>query len=52
MPPENSGYMVAAYIVTAVVLVGYAVLLMRRARRALGKVGTEALRMRDVSSET
>jgi hypothetical protein len=35
MPPENGGYMVAAYIVTAVVLVGYAVLLVRRARRAL-----------------
>jgi hypothetical protein len=35
MPPENGGYMVAAYIVTAVVLVGYAVLLVRRARRAV-----------------
>jgi hypothetical protein len=35
MPPENSGYMVAAYVVTAVVLVGYAVLLVRRARRAI-----------------
>jgi heme exporter protein D len=35
MPPENQGYMVAAYVVTAVILVGYAVLLVRRARRAL-----------------
>jgi hypothetical protein len=35
MPPENGSYMVAAYIVTAAVLVGYAVLLVRRARRAL-----------------
>jgi hypothetical protein len=35
MPPENGGYMVAAYVVTAVILVGYAVLLVRRARRAV-----------------
>jgi hypothetical protein len=35
MPPENGGYMVAAYVITAVVLVGYAVLLVRRARRAI-----------------
>lgn len=35
MPPENSGYMVAAYLITAVVLIGYAVLLVRRARRAI-----------------
>ena len=35
MPPDNGGYMLAAYIVTAVVLVGYAVLLIRRARRAI-----------------
>ena len=35
MPPENGGYMVAAYIVTAVILVGYAVMLVRRARRAI-----------------
>jgi hypothetical protein len=30
--PQNSGYMVAAYIVTAVILVGYAVSLWRRSR--------------------
>jgi hypothetical protein len=35
MPPENQGYMVAAYVVTAVILVGYALLLVRRARRAI-----------------
>jgi len=28
--PANSGYMVAAYIVAAVILVGYALLLARR----------------------
>jgi hypothetical protein len=37
MPPENGGYMVAAYVVTAVILVGYAVGLSRRARRAVQK---------------
>ena len=31
MPPDNGGYMVAAYVVTAVILVGYAVMLVRRA---------------------
>lgn len=41
MPPENGSYMVAAYIVTAVVLVGYAVMLVRRARRAIERVGRE-----------
>jgi hypothetical protein len=35
MPPDNAGYMVAAYIVTAVILVGYAVGLWRRAERAM-----------------
>lgn len=28
--PQTAGYMVAAYVVTAVILVGYAVLLYRR----------------------
>ncbi len=32
--PQNAGYMVAAYIVTAVILVGYALVLWRRARAA------------------
>jgi len=52
MPPENSGYMVAAYVVTAVVLVGYAVLLVRRARRALGRAGREAVREGPESGRT
>jgi hypothetical protein len=30
--PQNAGYMVAAYIVVAVVVLGYAVSLWRRAR--------------------
>jgi hypothetical protein len=30
--PQNGAYMVAAYIVTAVILVGYAVSLWRRSR--------------------
>jgi hypothetical protein len=34
MPPDNGGYMVAAYIVTAVILGGYAVGLWRRAKKA------------------
>jgi CcmD family protein len=38
MPPENGGYMVAAYVVTAVILVGYAVMLVRRARKAIERV--------------
>lgn len=28
--PQNAGFMVAAYVITAVLLVGYAVLLYRR----------------------
>lgn len=31
--PANGGYMVAAYITVAVILVGYAVLLYRRTRK-------------------
>jgi hypothetical protein len=31
--PANGGYMVAAYIVTALILVGYAVLLARRSAK-------------------
>jgi hypothetical protein len=38
MPPENGGYMVAAYVVTAVILVGYAIMLVLRARRAVDRV--------------
>jgi hypothetical protein len=35
MPPDNAGYMVGAYVVTAVILVGYAVGLWRRANKAV-----------------
>lgn len=34
MPPDNGQYMVAGYLVTAVILVGYVLLLWRRARKA------------------
>ena len=30
--PQNAGYMVAAYVVTAVILMGYAMTLWRRGR--------------------
>jgi hypothetical protein len=32
-PPQNSGYMVAAYLITAVILLGYWLALWRRARK-------------------
>jgi hypothetical protein len=35
-PPANGAYLVAAYIVTAVIVLGYAGALWRRARRVLG----------------
>ena len=34
MPPDNGAYMVAGYVVTAVILAGYAVSLWRRAGSA------------------
>jgi hypothetical protein len=37
MPPDNAGYMVAAYVVTAVILAGYALSLWGRARRAVDR---------------
>jgi len=37
MPPDNAGYMVAAYVVTAVILVGYSLSLWGRVRRAVGR---------------
>jgi hypothetical protein len=39
MPPDNAGYAVAAYIVAAVILVGYTGALLRRAARALRRAG-------------
>jgi len=35
--PQNAGYMVAAYVVAPVILVGYMVSLWRRVQRALGE---------------
>lgn len=35
-PPANGEYLVVAYIVTAVIVLGYASSLWRRARRVLG----------------
>lgn len=32
-PAANAGYMIAAYVVTAVIVVGYAVMLWRRYKR-------------------
>lgn len=34
MPPDNSGFMIAAYVVAAVIVVVYAVSLFVRIRRA------------------
>jgi hypothetical protein len=36
-PAANGGYVVAAYVVTAVILVGYAMILWRRSKRALSE---------------
>lgn len=33
--PQNGGYMVAAYVVAAVILIGYSLSLYLRARRSL-----------------
>jgi hypothetical protein len=33
MPPDNAGYMVAAYVVTAIILTGYAASLWWRAQQ-------------------
>ena len=36
-PGANAGYMIAAYIATAVILVGYASVLWRRFRKGIGQ---------------
>jgi hypothetical protein len=36
-PPQNGGYLVAAYVVAPVILGGYLVALWRRARQAMKK---------------
>ena len=43
-PPHNVGYMVAAYIVAPLILVGYLMSLVRRvaqAERAIGRTGDQ-----------
>ncbi len=35
--PQNAGYMIAAYVVAPVILVGYLVSLWGRVRRTLGR---------------
>ena len=35
MPPDNGGYMVAGYVVTATILLVYVVTLWRRAKRVI-----------------
>ena len=34
--PQNGGYMLAAYIVAAIIYLGYSLILYLRARRAIG----------------
>ena len=34
-PPDNSGYMIAAYIIVSVLVVGYALSLVRRVKKAI-----------------
>ena len=34
-PPDNGGYMITAYLIVGVVILGYALSLLRRARTAL-----------------
>jgi hypothetical protein len=36
-PPQNVGYMVAAYVIAPVILVGYLMSLVARARKAGGR---------------
>jgi len=36
-PPQNVGYMVAAYVIAPVILVGYLMSLVGRARKAAGR---------------
>ena len=34
-PPQNSGYMIAAYVIAGVIVIGYTLSLYLRARRSL-----------------
>jgi hypothetical protein len=41
--PENAGYMIAAYVVAPVILVGYLVVLWGRVKRAGRRAGGQAV---------
>jgi hypothetical protein len=41
--PENAGYMIAAYVVAPVILVGYLVVLWGRVKRAVRRAGGQAV---------
>ena len=41
--PENAGYMIAAYVVAPVILVGYLVALWGRVKRAVRRSGGQAV---------
>jgi hypothetical protein len=41
--PENAGYMIAAYVVAPVILVGYLAWLWGRVKRAVGRSGGQAV---------
>ena len=41
--PENAGYMIAAYVVAPVILVGYLGSLWGRVKRAVGRSGGQAV---------
>jgi hypothetical protein len=41
--PENAGYMIAAYVVAPVILVGYLVVLWGRVKRTVGRSGGRAV---------
>ena len=40
--PENAGYLIAAYVVAPVILVGYLVALWGRVKRAVRRAGGQA----------
>ena len=45
--PENAGYMIAAYVVAPVILVGYLAWLWGRVKRAVGRSGGQAVGQAD-----
>ena len=45
--PENAGYMIAAYVVAPVILVGYLGSLWRRVKRVVGRSGGQGVRESD-----